>query len=92
MSYLGLGGYQAVAEEVTEWQVDFRADMARFVAGPLPRVGDFDLGLHCVDPGVAQVHRCRPRAPLRRRRVVAVGAGSAAARAISRQRSVGRPR
>jgi hypothetical protein len=47
VSYLGLGAYQGRwGEETTEWQVDFRADMARFAAGPLPRVGDFDLGLH----------------------------------------------
>ena len=47
VGYLGSGGYQGRwGEDVTEWQVDFRADMARFVAGPLPRVADYELGLH----------------------------------------------
>jgi hypothetical protein len=69
--------------------------MARFVAGPLPRVGDFDLGLHLA---WTQAWRKFTAADLERLLDAAalwevVGAGgSAAARAPSRPRSVGRPR
>lgn len=94
LSYLGAGGYQGRwGEEVTEWQVDFRADMERFVAGPLPRVADFDLGLHLAwrqawrKLTAADIERLLDAAMLWE----ALGSGGAAAARARLAAAVGRP-
>jgi hypothetical protein len=94
VGYLGSSGYQGRwGEDVTEWQVDFRADTTRFVAGPLPRVPDFDLGLHVAWRQVwrklstADVERLLDAAQLWE----ALGAGGVAAARARLAGALGRP-